>query len=262
MDKLLNIIERNSKSKNNRYRIDVDIIVSVKNHLMGFRINDEFLILNDKKIFTFRLKYDNIIDKKGFKLKAFINKNKINMPSLVDYFSFNSDNPFAFKFLISVALRLKKVDSQTINTQFPPLNLKKDNKTIEKFNRIIMESKTGDSLFTFNRNSNVSKLIRKYDYSQFSHVASVYDNNIIYEMTTSGINRRKISDLNPFEYDIALYRKVIEFNEIGIKAYKRSLDIHLIMKVKYNWFKIYKILLIKKFRIFGIFEKSKRFISI
>jgi hypothetical protein len=241
---------------------DVDLLFSKNFRYQGIGLTNCILILDNKKMTTFRIRLEH-----EFKstLGELLNlqapdRSKIDKNYLSEYFASNFDNPFALKYIFQVLAKEKCLNKESIKTQFPPIQRKpNEDICVERFKKILPKVKMGDLIMTYDRTSRISYYIRKIDGSQWSHCGSMIDNFQIEEMTTSGINRSSLSLLNPYLYDIAVYRpyKLLSPTEEQINVIRRKHDNFFFSGVKYNWSGIFKVLLFKKFpKLFYFLRKS------
>ena len=232
---------------------DFDFIISRKSGLMGIVLTKDILFIHENQIISFRIKPENILKTRIKDLTAlkFKKEDSIDKDFLEHYFSENNDNPFAAQFIFQLTQRGHKIDESTINTQFPPLVLDKteDSGLNEKLKQIIQKLQPGDLILMFDRQSNISKKIRQIDFCQWSHSCNVYKGSIVQDMTTSGIMRYDISEINPYTNDIAFYR-LIDVNSQEISKIIVEMDRLYEMKPKYNWNGVAKAYLYKKYRMF------------
>ena len=118
-----------------------------------------------------------------------------------EYFRDNNDNPYA---VWNCLLSYMATERPAKLTQFPPLHYPKDD-FATSLDRVRDLALPADSLFTFDRSSGLSRLIRKFDRGMWSHVAMVSERKTLYESTTSGVVESDFSDLHS-SLDVALYR--------------------------------------------------------
>lgn len=100
MNYFLNLIEKGYKHIKSDLS-GIDVIVSIKNNLMGINLGSEFLILNDKEIYSFRQKLENIVSQKGLIFLKYYGL--IDKEFLTNYFLKNGDNPFALKYIMNMS---------------------------------------------------------------------------------------------------------------------------------------------------------------
>jgi hypothetical protein len=135
---------------------------------MGLVLGKEALILDYKTKMAFRARSGNL----GFSTDVFIAKSKkpLNKVFIEKYFSENQDNPYGIQNIMG--LIHQEIDITTA-TQFPPLFLPKLTGGNRKLaiEGMVSLARKGDMIFSSHRHDGVSAAIRKYDRSQFSHVA-------------------------------------------------------------------------------------------
>lgn len=182
--------------------MDVIIFPHKKWPRMGLILGKEALVLDHKTMMAFRVRSGNL----GFSSDMFIarSKYKLNKPFLHNYFLENQDNPYGIQNVMNLVHRGGDV---TVATQFPPLFMPKligeqRRRAIEK---MVGLAKKGDIVFSSHRNDAISAAIRKYDKSQFSHVAPYLGNAEVADMGPAGgqINSLYHSD---DDTHFALYR--------------------------------------------------------
>jgi len=224
-----------------------DLITSPRYNLMGICLGDEFIMLNVKYYFSFRFKFNNLGYFRSFGL--FRPKQPFDKEYLRGYFAENQDNPYAIQNVMNFCVSTGKVPSDL--TQFPPLYINKENKA-QNMKRMYDEAQIGDNIFTFNRGSVISRLIRKYDKGMWSHVGTVADRKRnIYEITTSGISLSDFSSLYGDHLDVGLYRPKGDIFDSLDNQVKLQLAIATQMKkgAKFDWRGIFLIFLRKRFKI-------------
>jgi hypothetical protein len=241
---------------------DVDLLFSKNFRYQGIGLSNCVLILDNKKLTTFRIRLENDIKSSLGKVRILQapDRDKIDKNYLSEYFTENLDNPFAVKYVFQVLGKGFNLDKNGIRTQFPPLQTKPDRDICKnKFNEILTKVKIGDLIMTYDRSSQVSNYIRKIDGSQWSHCGSMFDEFQIQEMTTEGMERSPLAFLDPHQYDIAVYRpydflsstdeQISEFLLRSEKLYSSG--------AKYNWNGILKVFLMRKYpKLFRALRKS------
>lgn len=235
---------------------DFDFLINKKLGIYGICLKKEVICANYKKAFSFRLNTQNITHPEQFTFLKF--QKIIDIEYLKEYFQFNEDNPFAIYFIFLQLCKGLDINKENVVTQFPPLNITKEQKaSLERLNSIVSKSQTGDILFTLDINSYVSQKISQIDYNQFSHMATVYDNGIFQEMTTSGLSRNNIADINPANYDIALYR-IIDFKCTQDEKDKmiQFLDKMYEENYLFNWQGLFRAYLFRKYKAFKFLERD------
>jgi hypothetical protein len=222
----------------------IDIMTAPKHNLMGISIGNNFLMLNVKHFFSFRLKLQNIGFLKPFMLLKF--KYPIDKDYLTEYFDYNQDNPYAMQNVMN-CIGSGKVPLNL--TQFPPLFIKKDD-NVPKIEQMYRDAELGDCIFTFDRGSGISRLIRKYDKGMWSHVGVINKDKKIVEMTTSGISATDFSSLCRVDLDVGLYRlKDVQLSQSGKKKMQAFMDESLKKQIRFNWKGIFLVFLHKKYGI-------------
>lgn len=225
----------------------VDLMSSPRHNLMGISLGDEFIVLNVKYYFSFRFKLHNVGYFKPFDL--FISKQPFDKEYLRQYFSQNQDNPYAVQNVMNFCVSTGKIPANL--TQFPPLYIKKENK-VQNMKRMYNEARIGDNIFTFNRGSVISRLIRKYDKGMWSHVGTVADmNKRIFEITTSGASLTDFSSLYGDHLDVGLYRhKEDPFSRLDKQVQLQLLIAATLKKqIKFNWKGVFLVFLRKRLGI-------------
>ena len=93
------------------------VITSPKHRLMGLSLKEDFIVINVKHYYSFRLKLHNI----GYlsKFAVFRYKQPVNFEYLEKYFAENKDNPYAVQNVMNCIPKGLNLDNLT---QFPPLN--------------------------------------------------------------------------------------------------------------------------------------------
>lgn len=254
-----NLISKfDNKELNIKPEIDkYDYISSKKTEIFGISLTKEILCTKYDGIYSFRVKPENVISI-SISIKDLnlfrASKIKIDRAFLEEYFLENNDNPFAIQFIFQLINRNIDINKNAVITQFPPVNLNKSYDIDYKFKSIIPKLKTGDFIFMYNKKSSISKKIRIIDYSQWSHLCLIYKNPIIQDMTTSGMIRYNINEIDIVNYDIAFYRNVhIEMSdEESIKRMDEIFD----MRPTYNWIGVFKALLFRKYKFFRFLSSN------
>lgn len=227
MNKIFNIINKKEVKNIPIQKIKKsDIVLDLNKGLMGIVLGDEILFHGYKKMSSFKVKIENLSE---YNLKLLKSQKKFNKNEVQEYFKQNKDNPYAMQLLFKMINSGKDI---TNITQFPPTEIEK---TEERFDNLVSLSKIGDLIFTFEKRSNGSRLIRKFGKCQWSHVGILIENKNIWEMTLEGIfSGRNIEDMDWKENDIAIYRlrKGLDTNKL-----KESIN-EFPKEVKYGWKKV------------------------
>lgn len=234
-----------------------DLMVSKKLNFIGISLINDIFIQIHHPIYSYRIKPENFIqieDIKFLKCKGNIDKLFLNQ-----YFTENNDNPFSLQLILTLMEKGEDVNQSTVLTQFPPLLFSKDIKETKiKFDYLISQAIFGDIIFMFDRKSRVSQVIREIDFSPWSHVANIYENKLVFDMTTRGIVKYHLSELDPLENDFALYRHYEELSQDKKIWMKKHMDNQITLGIKYNWAAIPRIYLWRKFRFFRFLRKNHR----
>ncbi|MBN2036483.1 MAG: hypothetical protein JW768_07045 [Chitinispirillaceae bacterium] len=224
--------------KNKKY-----IISSIKHDFIGLSVDDCFLVWGCNYYNSFRIYLENQEDiLKDCIIREYLGK--IENQEISKYFADNHDNPFAIDHLVRVFVHQKELENIT---QYPPLFIHKSQEEHESRLQLIKNiAEPGDTLFTFNNMSRISKLIRRYDRCQFSHCALVTINKTIINVGLDGVKEIKFDNFNDKRYFLGLYRaRNIERskrNEIGAYCYKT-------LGRKFNWAGIFIYVLFKEMGI-------------
>lgn len=240
MNKLIRKVE--SKHKNViRDVSDYDVISSRNKQIMGIVLINDILILDTKDFSTSRAKINNLIYVKG--ITFFKYNKKIDKIFLEKYFQKNNDNPFAVQHVFNILLRNKDINEIT---QFPPLMYKKENlsKRIELYKKNVQ---AGDTIFTFDNDSNISRIIRMIDRGHWSHCGIVNKKLNICHMTTTGFSETSINEFIEDSTDFAIYR----LKNIKLNYSKLDEEINKLLNdnIKYGWFKLILTFFVRKFRL-------------
>ncbi len=226
----------------------VDLISSPRHNLMGICLGDEFIMLNVKYYFSFRFKFYNVGYFKPFDLFA-SKEQPLDKEYLRQYFSQNQDNPYAIQNVMNFCAPTGKVPANL--TQFPPLYIKKEDKP-QNMKRMYNQAQIGDNIFTFDRRSVISRLIRKYDKGMWSHMGIVADmKRNIYEIITSGASLSHFSSLYGDHLDVGLYRlKEDPFSRLDRQAQiQLAIAAQLKKQINFDWRGVFLIFLRKRFGI-------------
>lgn len=228
---------------------DFSFVATEKNLFQGIALTSDVLFTSIRKIYSFRCRVENVINS-GLRDVRFYNvpQEQLDRFFLEEYFKENLDNPFAVYFILTQIINGIRVNKESIITQFPPL-LQKASKDdcLNKFENLKKKIKPGDQIFMFDRTSNVSRQIRRVDRSQWSHVAMMYTESIVQDMTTSGLQRYDISNLDPHRYDLAVYRAKEFEGRIDFTEWYSKCDDALNENPPYNWSGVGKAWLYRSF---------------
>jgi hypothetical protein len=220
-----------------------DLITSPKHHFMGIMLEREFVAINVKYFYSFRFKLQN----KGYleNVKVLCWQMPLDVAILESYFSQNNDNPYAVQHVMNCIYNKFGIDHLT---QFPPLYLKKDeNSQRQAIELMFNKANLGDTVFTYDRQSGISRLIRKIDQGHWSHAGIVDKDRNIVEMTTTGFIKSTFLDLCSPSIDIGLYRiRGLNLNSEQAEAIQKVMDGFLKNQFKFDWFGIFIVFLHKK----------------
>ena len=210
--------------------------------MAGISFGDTVLMMAPRRtMYSYRIRPENLdaVPVLLFKSPIGIDKGK-----LTKYFAENCDNPYALFFVLSRLLTGQPIEGLT---QFPPLSYPKFESGIHHLRDI---ADVGDSVFCFDRESFLSRIIRSVDYSPWSHVGTVIGPNRIVDVTLSGLRQTDFLAFESPSLDVALYRpkqdptpeqkaKIVDFAE-------RSL---LARHIRYSWRKAFLIYLRKRWKL-------------
>lgn len=223
----------------------------VSNNLIGLCLKDELLLISSRgPYYSSRIRYENL-NNLDVKL-IYRYRETESIVYLEEYFKANKDNPYAVFHIMNFLLRGVSIQE---SAQFPPLIVNKDLTAHNKrLSLLIEKAKFGDVLYTYQKDSGVSNLIRQLDYSMWSHVALVVENNVLSEMTING--KREDRMLTGF-YDqpnfyLALFRP--KLNEIEKNRYFTRIQKLRNQNIPYALLPLVKAFINHKLRI-KIFKK-------
>ena len=181
--------------------MDVIVFPSKKWPRMGVILGNEALVLDYKTMMAFRVRSGNL----GFTtdvaiLKA---KSRFDKAFLNKYFRENQDNPYGVQNVMNMVYRQADV---CMATQFPPLLVPKlaGQARRRAIDEMIALAKKGDMVFSFRRHHRISAAIRKYDRSQFSHVAMYLGSGEVADIGPGGGKVNSLHDADD-ETHFALY---------------------------------------------------------
>ena len=194
---------------------------------------------------SFRVRSGNL----GFSkdIAILTTKKPLNKSFLEKYFRDNQDNPYG---LYNVIRMIHGGLDVSEATQFPPLaspvlNGKERKHALERF---VSLARKGDQIFSASRGSGVSSAIRKYDRSQFSHVAPYLGNGEVFDIGPNGgiINSLFDSDEST-HFALYTFKKDIP-EEVREKIAKFARD-EAAKGISFNYFGLFLMFLRKKFKI-------------
>jgi hypothetical protein len=212
----------------------------------GVVLGDDVLFLDTKHFTSCRIKISNLGS-----VPTPIHVYRRSPPPfsesyLTSYFHDNKDNPYG---IWNCVVQLAMMQSPPGELpQLPPLTYPKSaerqRRDIERMREL---ARPGDGIFTFDRASGISSLIRKYDWGMWSHVAMVSNDWNLTESTTSGIVKSDFFRLCEPSLDVGLYRFPFDSAEEGERAaegHERRIG-----AAGYNWGKITRLYLKRRFGI-------------
>ena len=212
---------------------------------MGVVLGKEALILDYKTKMSFRVRSGNL----GFSPDVFVAKCKkpLNKDFLEKYFLENQDNPYGIQNILSLIHRGEEV---TTATQFPPLFLPKSTGGNRKvaIERMVKLARKGDSIFSSHRHDGVSAAIRKYDRSQFSHVASYLGDG---EVADIGPHGGEINSLYDSDDDthFALYTFKTDVSEESRQAVAKHARDGISKGIRFDYWSVFLLFLRNRFKL-------------
>jgi len=212
---------------------------------MGVILGKEALIVDYHTKMSFRARSGNL----GFSGDVCILKCKspLNKKFVENYFVENHDNPYGIQNIMALIHRGTDV---TTATQFPPLLLPKlvgrDRKLA--IERMIMLARKGDYIFSSNRHDAISAAIRKYDRSQFSHVAFYLGDGEVADIGPRGaeINSLYYSD---DDTHFALYTFKADVSDESRQGIVTSMRAAIAKGIAFNYWGIFLMFLRKRFNV-------------
>jgi len=211
---------------------------------MGLVLGNEALILDYKTLMSFRVRSGNL----GFSEDMFIAKSKIPIDKsfLEKYFLENQDNPCGIQNIMTLIHRGVDV---TTATQFPPLFLPK---LTGKERRLAVEQmvklgQKGDMIFSSHRRDAISAAIRKYDRSQFSHVAPYLGNGEVADIGPAGGEINSLYDSDD-DTHFALYAFKADIPEESRQAMVKWARDEITKGINFNYWGIFLMFLKKRFK--------------
>jgi len=220
---------------------DVDVVFSKKKGWSGLALTESILVLDTRQMYSFRAQLQNLDTVQP--IMGMKRLSPVDKPNLEAYFAENRDNPFA----VALALRVlgQQIDFQPL-TQLPPLSYKKVDSA---FGVILEQAEFGDAIFTLDGESALSRLIRRVDRSQWSHVASVSGPGRIVEVTTSGIHETDLATIYTPSLDVGLYRLKAGLTAEQKATMRALMDLMLAQRVHFSWAKALRIYLARRWRL-------------
>jgi hypothetical protein len=212
---------------------------------MGVVLGKEALILDYKTKMSFRVRSGNL----GFSEAVRIGKCKksVNKDFLEKYFLENQDNPYGIQNIMNLIHHGADV---TTATQFPPLFLPKltgkDRKVA--IDKMVELAQKGDSVFSSHRRDAISAAIRKYDRSQFSHVAIYLGDGEVADIGPRGGEINSLYDSDD-DTHFALYTFNVDVPDGTRQAVAKSARDEILKGVGFNYWGIFLMFLRKRFKL-------------
>ena len=233
-------------------KMDVIIFPQKQWPRMGFVLGNEALILDYKTMTSFRVRSGNL----GFAddFHVFQRKVPLNKAFLKQYFLQNNDNPYGIQNIMQ--LILQDVDI-TKATQFPPLSIPKLTKTerTKAIKRMVDQARKGDQVFSFTEGSAISSAIRKYDRSQFSHVAIYLGEGKVADIGPAGGQINSLFDSDPNTF-FALYTFNFNVPDDVRESMVKLVREKIIQGMKFDFIGIFLMFLKKRFKLPVMKNKS------
>jgi hypothetical protein len=249
--RLLNSILKKAQQADSRLvefdgeKMDVVVFPSNKWPRMGLVLGKEALILDYKTSMSFRVRSGNL----GFSKDVFIARSKIplNKSFLEKYFWENHDNPYGIQNIMNLIHRGLDV---TTATQFPPLFLPKLGGEARKvaIERLVKLGQKGDMVFSSHRHDAISATIRKYDHSQFSHVAPYLGDGEVADIGPSGGEINSLFDSDD-DTHFALYTFKTDIPEESRQAMVKWARDEMKKGIRFNYRGIFLMFLKKRFKL-------------
>lgn len=184
---------------------DFDVLTwGRRTRFIGLVFEGEVIALDWKALSAFRVRIENIC---ALAPRAYLHRFNKEKPAplhrdyLRSYLATSRDNPFGV-WTVMQALAGPPVERVT---EYPPLSYPKDGQRAA-VDRLKALSQIGDLVFTYDRSSGLSSLIRRLDWGMWSHVGMVAEGSVIHEMTTGGQVRSPFERLYSPTLDVGLYR--------------------------------------------------------
>lgn len=184
---------------------DFDILTmpNPKPGLMGISMGEDVLMVDFRTQMSFRIKSGNLGLRK--KILVFNRPGGIPREMLAKYFDANMDNPYALTYAIA---RLGFSANLGEFTQVPPMNVRYRTPEDRKRKSLLLQNTAREMDVLFSRplsNSPISRVVRKIDRCQFSHVGAYTGNGLTSDAGPDGVEESPLSDLIE-ENHVALYR--------------------------------------------------------
>jgi hypothetical protein len=249
--RLLNSILNNAKRSDSRFiefdgnTMDVVIFPSGKWPRMGLVLGSEALILDYKTSMSFRVRSGNL----GFSKDLFIGKSKIPIDKkhLDKYFLENRDNPYGIQNIMNM---IHRGLDMTTASQFPPLFLPKlaGEERKREIEKLVKLAQKGDMVFSSHRHDAISAAIRKYDRSQFSHVAPYLGGGEVADVGPQGGEINSLFDSDD-DTHFALYTHQANLPEVSRDAMAKKLREKVAKGIDFNYRGLFLMFLRKRFKL-------------
>jgi hypothetical protein len=185
---------------------DFDIITwGRRTRFYGMVLDRELLLLDWKKLASCRIRLANLarIARNAQVQSLSPERNPPFAPDyLRGYLRDNEDNPFG---LWNAFRSVGDTPIPKALTQFPPLSYPKTRQRLA-LDEMREQAQSGDAIFTFDRASGLSSMIRDFDWCMWSHVANYVGDGLLSEATTQGVVESSFDRLYEKSLDSALYR--------------------------------------------------------
>ncbi len=219
-----------------------------KNRFTGLILDDDILVLDWKYCSSYRVKVSNLANVPPPIHCYGVVDQPLSEDVVKAYFRENSDNPYGLWNYMRAIMSAQQLEHLT---QFPPLTYRKD--TAQTIDQLHKQAQPADVIFTYDRGSGLSRLIRISDRGMWSHCAMVNENLTLYEATTGGVVESDFSRLSDKNLDVGLYRLR------GIAESDRDKIVGTMKKLvgikRYNWYAVVRIFLHQRW---GIPYRRKR----
>jgi hypothetical protein len=246
VEKLLDLVESSPTAGIDELEIGDRFCIAInrKRSLMGFLWRSEALFLIYKRYASCRVELSNMGDWLA-DLRVFASQQEVDLNYISAYFARCRDNPFAIHHVFRCIRRSERLDNLT---EFPPLAHRKDAASQAAAVAKLREAaQPGDTLFSANRGSKVSALIRRYDRCQWSHTAVLTTRCTIVDSTPKGVVENDFSGLCDPDLDVALYRRKAVSEEEALRMGREAE--RWIGEPGYGWYHILRLYLRNRFRI-------------
>ena len=246
MDRLLSAIESKPIVRIDQVEIGDRFCIAVnrKRSLMGFLWRSEALFLIYNQYVSCRVDLRNMGDWLT-DLKVFASTQDVDLDYISEYFARCKDNPFAIHHVFRCIKRSERLEDMT---EFPPVAHRKDAvaqaAALAKLREL---AQPGDTLFSADRGSRVSALIRRYDRCQWSHTAVLTTRCTVVDCTPVGVVENDFSSLRDPNVDVALYRLKAITTEQALHAAREAE--RWIGVSGYGWYHVLRLYLRNRFRI-------------